>query len=69
MVNNYNTARYYHTKAESLASVLCATFFFDFPLSLWMMQSSDYSIFVAEIFKWSPKPRIGSGKALEQVAE
>jgi hypothetical protein len=69
MVNNYNTARYYHSKNESMASILCATFFFEFPLSIWMMQSSDYSIFVLEIFKSNPKPKAVSGKELQEVAQ
>jgi hypothetical protein len=69
MINNYNTARYYHSKNESFASILCATFFFEFPLSLWMMQSSDYSIFVLEIFKSNPKTKVAPGKELQEVAQ
>ena len=56
LANNYITARYFHSKAESLAAVITGVMIFEIPLCMWLMQSSGYSIFVIGS-KPAPSPK------------
>mmetsp|Transcript_5533 Transcript_5533/g.13428 ORF Transcript_5533/g.13428 Transcript_5533/m.13428 type:complete len:306 (-) Transcript_5533:501-1418(-) len=66
--NNYVTARYFHSKEESQAAVLCGILLFEAPACMWMMQSSGYSIFTFQFWKSQPK-QDKAVKELEQAAE